>query len=102
MSATASTPSTSNQRTGDLGSDVGLAGMIGRDHFDVQAGAEVLGGHLGGDDRALAVRHGCRTGDVGQNADLDLAIAEFLSAAGGLRHRWRRQGQTHGRGQIKA
>ena len=72
---------------GDVGGDVGLVLVVGRDDLDLDAlagGVEVLDRHAGGDDRAFARQVGIDAGAVVQHADLDGGLGQRpgLPAAG--------------------
>ncbi|MNM87992.1 hypothetical protein D3C81_1001890 [compost metagenome] len=78
-------------------SDIGLVLVIGGQHRDGLAqrlAAELLDGHLGGDDRALAGQVGIGAGHIGDDADLHAAGV----GQGGSGLRQAEQGGRRGKG----
>jgi hypothetical protein len=72
-----STPSSSYHCPRDVGGDVGLVLVVGRDDLDVPAlarDAEVLRRHARGHDRAFAGQVGIEAGAVVHHADLDVDV----------------------------
>src|SRR6185312_16706007 len=79
----------------DVGADLRLVLVIGRDDLDrlaEHALAEILGRHLGGDDRALAAEIGIGAALVAEHADLDRF--GLRRGRAGEREGERRRGET--------